>query len=192
MDNGFQHGWISAVAEAVTPPLEERFEAFLRDEREALLKFLRTRLPTEEDAQDAVQESLIRMIRYRDGEPPEAWKRLLYRIAVNIANDQHRYARSHRSAGHVTMEDALDATPADEPAHDEHLMQQEELAAVVEIILTLPPRCQEIFLLNRVEGMTYVQVAETCGISLKAVEKHMTRALAALRRQLGNPGPVAS
>lgn len=192
MSNGTQPTWINVVAQAAASPLDERFEAFLRDEREALFKFLITRLPTDEDAQDAVQESLIRMIRYRDSEPPEAWKRLLYRIAVNVANDQHRYARSHHAAGHVTMEDALGATPTDEPAHDEHLAQQEELAAVAEVILTLSPRCQEIFLLNRVEGMTYVQVAETCGISLKAVEKHMTKALAALRRQLGKPAPVAS
>lgn len=192
MNNGIQPGWASAVAEAAAPPLGERFEAFLRDEREALLKFLRTRLPTGEDAQDAVQESLIRMIRYRDSESPAAWKRLLYRIAVNVAHDHYRYARSHHTARHFAMEDALGATLADGPTHDEHLVLQEELAAVAEIILTLPPRCQEIFLLNRVEGMTYVQVAETCGISLKAVEKHMTKALAVLRRQLGKPGPATS
>jgi RNA polymerase sigma-70 factor (ECF subfamily) len=192
MSNGIQPDWTSVVTETDASPLGGCFEAFLRDEREALLKFLRTRLPTDEDAQDAVQESLIRMIRYRDSEPPGAWKRLLYRIAVNVANDHYRHARSHHTAGHVAIEDALGATLADEPTHDEHLVLQEELAAVAEIILTLPPRCQEIFLLNRVEGMTYVQVAETCGISLKAVEKHMTKALTVLRRQLGKPGPGAS
>src|SRR3546814_13459064 len=117
MNNGIQPAWINAVAEATVSQLDERFEGFLRDEREALLKFLRTRLPTEEDAQDAVQESLIRMIRYRDSEPPEAWKRLLYRIGVNVANDQHRYARSHHAAGHVTVDDALGATSTDEPTH---------------------------------------------------------------------------
>lgn len=191
MSNGIQPTWISAAAEAAASPLNERFEAFLRDEREALLKFLFTRLPTEEDAQDAVQESLIRMIRYRDSEPPEAWKRLLYRIAVNVANDQHRYARSRHAGEHVT-DDALDAVPTGEPGHDEQLVQQQELDAVIEVIMTLSPRCQEIFLLNRVEGMTYAQVAQTCGISPKAVEKHMANALAALRRQLGKPAPFTS
>lgn len=190
MTNDIQPAWISA-AEAAASPLNEHFETFLRDEREALMKFLLTRLPTYEDAQDAVQESLIRMIRYRDSEPPKAWKRLLYRIAVNVANDQHRYARSRRAAEHVT-DDSLDAVPVDAPGHDAQLVQQQELDAVTEVILTLSPRCQEIFLLNRVEGMTYVQVAETCGISTKAVEKHMANALAELRRQLGKPGPFTS
>ena len=171
--------------------LGERFEGFLRDEREALFKFLLTRLSSEEDAQDAVQESLIRMIRYRDTEPPQAWKRLLYRIAVNVANDQHRHARSRHVTEHVT-DDALDGVPADAPDHDDQLVQREALDTVIEVILTLSPRCQEIFLLNRVQGMTYVQVADTCGISIKAVEKHMANALAALRRQLGKPGLFTS
>lgn len=192
MNSGFQPVWTNPVAEAVALSVGECFDAFLREEREALVKFLRTRLPTEEDAQDAAQESMARMVRYRDTEPAEAWKRLLFRIAVNVAYDQQRYARSHHATGHVSYEDALEATPAEAPAQDEQLVQQQALAEVAEVILTLSPRCQEIFLLNRVEGMTYVQVAETCGISLKAVEKHMTRALAALRKQLGKPRPVTS
>src|SRR3546814_5901210 len=99
MNNGIQPAWINAVAEATESPLDERIEGFLRDEREALLKFLRTRLPTEEDAQDAVQESMIRMIRYRDSEPPEALKRRRYRIGMNVANSQPRHARRHHAAG---------------------------------------------------------------------------------------------
>src|SRR3546814_14359987 len=118
------------------------------------------------------------MVRYRDSEPAEARRRRLYRVGGNVANDQLRYARSYHAAGHVTVDDALGATSTDEPTHDEHLAQQEELAAVVAIILTLPPRCQDIFLLNRVEGMTYVQVAENCGIPPKAVEQHSARTLA--------------
>lgn len=176
------------TVDAVEPPVELRFEHFLRQEREALVKFLRTRLPTEEDAQDVAQESMVRLVRYRGAEPEEAWKRLLYRIAVNAAHDHMRHARSHCAAGHVSYLDTLDTASADEPPQDERLAQQRMLAEMVEQILELPPRCREIFLLNRVEGMTYVQVARHCGISLKAVEKHMTKALSVLRRRLGKHG----
>src|SRR3546814_13060920 len=100
------------------------------------------------DAQDAVQESLIRMIRYRDSEPTEAWKRLLYRIGVNVANDQHRDARRHHAAAHVTVEDALCATHTDEPTHPENIAQQEEHAAAVQITRPLPPLPQDIFPLH--------------------------------------------
>ncbi|MGJ4728086.1 RNA polymerase sigma factor [Luteimonas sp. SDU101] len=190
MSNGNQPAWINPST-TVASMWNGRFEEFLREEREALLKFLRTRLPTDEDAQDAAQESLIRMIRYRDSEPPESWKRLLYRIAVNVCNDQYRHARSRYAIEHVTG-DSLDAVAEDAPGHEERLVQRQALDAVVEVVLTLSPRCQEIFLLNRVHGMTYVQVAEACGISTKAVEKHMTKALAVLRRQLGKQGDFPS
>lgn len=173
------------TAEIAPSSMEARFERFLAGERNALLKFLRTRLPTEEDAQDAAQESMVRLVRYRDAEPEEAWKRLLYRIAVNVAHDHMRHARSHCAAGHVSYLDTLDTASADEPPQDERLAQQRLLTEMADLILALPPRCREIFLLNRVEGMTYVQVARHCGISLKAVEKHMTKALGILRRRLG-------
>lgn len=192
MSGELRPAWAWPVAAAATASadeeLDQQFECFLAEENEALLKFLCTRLPTREDAQDAAQESMVRMVRYRDREPGSAWKRLLYRIAVNVAHDHIRYARARGAHAQVSYEDALDATPADEPAHEEKLDQQRMLAEISRIVLTLPPRSQEIFLLNRVEGMTYVQVAEYCGISLKAVEKHMARALAALRGQLGKPG----
>lgn len=187
-DGSYSSLVVLQAMDTLEPSVESRFERFLCQEREALVKFLRTRLPTEEDAQDAAQESMARLVRYRDTEPEQVWKRLLFRIAVNVAHDQQRYARSHHVAGHVSYLDTLDATSADEPSQDERLAQQQMLAELVEYILDLPPRCQEIFLLNRVEGMTYVQVAKHCGISLKAVEKHMTKALAVLRKRLGKRG----
>src|SRR3546814_16866067 len=98
MNNGIQPAWINALAEATESPLDERFDGFLRDEREAQLKFLRTRLPTEEDAQDAVHESLIRMISYRASEPPSDWTRLLYRIGEIVANDRTRSPPRHHAA----------------------------------------------------------------------------------------------
>src|SRR3546814_10201463 len=80
---------------------QDRFDCFLREQRDGLVRFLLTRLPNEADAQDAAQESLVRLARYRDKEPPDSWRPLLYRIAVNVAIDQQRIATTHRAAAHV-------------------------------------------------------------------------------------------
>nr|WP_258077542.1 sigma factor-like helix-turn-helix DNA-binding protein [Xanthomonas arboricola] len=45
----------------------------------------------------------------------------------------------------------------------------------------LPPRCRQAFILNRIDGLTYPQVAAAMDISIKMVEKHISRALAACR-----------
>jgi RNA polymerase sigma-70 factor (ECF subfamily) len=46
-----------------------------------------------------------------------------------------------------------------------------------------------VYLLNRINGMSYAQIAQHCGISAKTVEKHIARALQGLRQELG-PDPL--
>lgn len=163
----------------------DEFECFLHEQREGLLRFLLSRIPNEEDAQDAVQESLVRLARYRHREPSASWRPLLYRIAANVAIDQQRIATTHRAAAHVPYERVLHAVPSDGLAPDEQLDRQQLLTRMWEVVNALPPRCRDIYLLSRVEGMSQRQIAETYGISVKAVEKQMTRALSTLRRELG-------
>lgn len=170
---------------------ESSFERFLRQQRQALVYFLRKRVPTEEDAQDAAQESMTRLLNYRDASPPDNWRPLLYRIAVNVAHDQARRAHSRHAGEHVSYEETFHAEASNELPHDEQLIRQQMMDRMWEIIRVLPERTQEIYVLNRVEGMSYQQVARHCGISTSAVEKHISRALLALRNRLGENGPDA-
>ena len=43
-------------------------------------------------------------------------------------------------------------------------------------VALLPERCREVFLLHRVESLSYSQIAARCGISVSAVEKNIARA----------------
>jgi RNA polymerase sigma-70 factor (ECF subfamily) len=71
------------------------------------------------------------------------------------------------------------------PASPEEELQAQELAALVErTIQGLPERSREAFLLQRQHGLSYGEIAATMGISVSTVEKHMIRALAALREGL--------
>jgi RNA polymerase sigma factor (sigma-70 family) len=167
------------------------FERFLREQRAALVGFLRRRMPTRQDAEDGVQESFTRLLRYRDSEPAE-WKPLLYRIATNVARDQARLASARRLAPSEEFAAAVLDLPSDEPSAELQLDQQNELAAIREAILALPPRCREVFLLNRIEGMSFVKIARHLNISTTAVEKHIAKALLTLNLRLGKgiSGPL--
>lgn len=155
------------------------FNEFLRVQRTALLHFLRRRLPSDEDAQDATQESLTRLLRYSDSEPADAWKPLLYRIASNIACDQARMRQSHCTEDHISLDD--EEIVSEEPTPEQLLTQQQEMAILQRAILALPERCRQVYLLHRMHNMTYVQIAAHYGLSQKTVEKHVSKALAALR-----------
>jgi len=48
----------------------------------------------------------------------------------------------------------------------------------------LPPKCREVFILNKVKGMKYKEIAEELNISTKTIESHMTKALFKIRQGL--------
>jgi len=50
----------------------------------------------------------------------------------------------------------------------------------------LPPKCQEVFRMGKLKGLTYREIANTLNISIKTVENQMGRALRLLRQNLSN------
>lgn len=158
------------------------FDAFTRQSRDDLLKHLRAHLPSDADAQDAAQESLLRLLRYRE-EASEAWRPLLYRIAANVVGEFYRRRGTHCAAHHVP----LDAVPlvSDAAEHEERVERSQRQALLRAAILALPPRCRQIYLLSRVDGLSYAQIATRCGITTKAVEVSLSRALAAIAAHVG-------
>lgn len=154
------------------------FEAFIAEQQSALLGFLRRRLPTEEDAQDVAQECLMRMVRYVRTEPETVWKPLLYRMATNAAFDHARWRNARQGHAHVSLEAEELVSPATLP--DDLVEQHEQLAILEAAILRLSPKCQQAFLLHRMEGFTYAEIAEHMAISERMVQKHISKALAIL------------
>jgi len=53
-------------------------------------------------------------------------------------------------------------------------------------IQNLPPKCRKIFLLNKKEALTHIEISELLNISIKTIEGHMTRAFKILRKKLGD------
>jgi RNA polymerase sigma factor (sigma-70 family) len=61
------------------------------------------------------------------------------------------------------------------------LEEKEFHQQLLEVIAELPEGAREVFMLNRMDGLKYREIAEMLGISQKAVEKRMHRALTTLR-----------
>lgn len=177
-----------ALLSAADPERARRFEVFLAAQRDLLVAFLRYRTVSEADAQDAAQESMVKLVRYRDRKPDVAWKPLLYRIAVNVAHDQARRRHRLHEGAHDPIDKAGAALSSGEPSHEKRVDDERELIIIRELILQLPGRCRQVYLLNRIDGMSYSQVARQCGISVKAVEKHVAKALKFLRKGLRERG----
>lgn len=162
------------------------FDDFVRSQYAHLVGYLRRRTRSAEDAEDIAQESLMRLMRYRESDVAVSWRALLYRIAINVSNDHARSAMHHGNGKHVPIEDCELADAG--PLPEERALRQQQLALLRQAVLALPPKCRRVYLLKRKYGLSRMQIAQRCGISVKMVEKHLATALLRLQREVGS-GP---
>jgi RNA polymerase sigma factor (sigma-70 family) len=156
-----------------------KLDALFRDESPALMRYFRSKLRYREDAADLLQEVFARASRLSicDFDNPAAY---LQRIASNLVFDQKRVV-AHRQA-HVPADDVHLLDPSPSPLSQ--LEAKEMLARLDAALARLRPKTRQVFLLSRVEGLTYPKIAERLGVSVSAVEKHMMIAIAHLDRRL--------
>ncbi len=162
----------------------DAFIAFIREERAPLCAFLRMRGIGPDDAEDIAQDSMERLIRYR-GHSTDELRLLLYRIARNRLADR---GRSSQARGHLPLGER-DGSEEPQGTSPDPLRQAESgqmIALLRQALFKLPERAREVYLLNRITGMSYAQIARHCGITAKTVEKHIARALQGLRKELGS------
>lgn len=183
-------GSLIHLAQKVEDPTEildepQSFETLFTENRRSLSSYLRRRMSSNADVEEVVQESYTRILSYGYGcsRPPQVWKALLYRIATNLVHSRGRMDKSHNKAGHICVDD-MDLA-SEEPSQERVVAAKQELQIVRQTILQMTPKCRKVFLLSRTHRKTYPEIAESCGISVKMVEKYISQALAALRRELG-------
>lgn len=139
-----------------------------------LRRYVRARMGSRDDAEDVIQEAYLRVLRYSVDHGVEDMERLLFSAAKNLAIDSIRRRRARDRT--ATSYAALEADTQTWPALDEQVYVQQRLSSIETAVALLPERCREVFLLHRVESLSYSQVAARLGISVSAVEKNIARA----------------
>lgn len=163
----------------------DAFEQLFRSWYGKLASYAATLTSSRDGAEDVVQELFVTLWHKREALPELAkLPAYLLRATRNRALNQ---LRSQRTAGKwLATQEADPATPA---VAESALIGQEVAARVQAALAALAPRSREVFLLNRDQGLTYVAIAETLGISVKTVETLMSRSLKALRASLADLRP---
>jgi RNA polymerase sigma-70 factor (ECF subfamily) len=139
-----------------------------------LRRFVHAFVESREEAEDIIQEAYVRLLRYSAHHEVEHPERLLFSAARNLAVDarRRRKVRERTEARYALLEDCALEWPGSDEVED----ARQRLKRVEAAILSLSPRCREVFFLHRLNGMSYSQIATYCGISVSAVEKHIARA----------------
>ena len=176
-----------ALAGTIDAPRD--IDSFLASVERSAFRIAELALGQREDALDAVQEAMIKLVRYRD-RPAEEFKPLFWSILRRQLTDRHRRNAVRRRMMGVLWrhddegEDPLEGLP--DPTQDPARRHVDEASwqALGKALRLLPRRQRECFLLRELQGLDVAGTARAMGCSEGSVKTHLSRSLAALRVHL--------
>ncbi len=146
------------------------------------MAFFVRRVGDHADAEDLTQEVFIRLANATDGvRRADAY---VFQVAANLIRDRARRLRVRQDYGRsVELEDGAGVDPLD-PFRV--AMDREHLAILGAEIAGLPEKTRRIFTLYRLEDVDKRTIASSFGLSVRAVEIHIQKAMALLVERLGD------
>jgi RNA polymerase sigma factor (sigma-70 family) len=144
-----------------------------------LLSFFRKRAPHADDAQDLVQQVFLRLSKYPRIDSIRNPEGYIFQTASNTLKDHFRDAAvNNRYLNEKKVEIAEESGSGFSP--ERVLLAKESVALIAAALRQLPQRTRDVLILRCFEGLKHAEIARLQGISIRAVEKHIGRALAHL------------
>jgi len=148
----------------------------------AVRRFLARFLHCEDTAEEVTQEAFVRLLHFTPRKPMENPRAYLFQVAANTARDWlARQQTRNRVIGDAELPEDI-RCPG--PGPEASTLNHERLELLSSAIRELPPRCREVFLLSRFDGLNNREIADRLGISGNMVEKHIIKAMLHCRRNL--------
>lgn len=151
--------------------------------RAPLRGFFAKRVRDPAEVEDLTQEVFLHLLRRARGGPIEHVKQYVFQIAANALRDWHRRRQARGMDAHEPFDEEIHQ-PATEISPERVLLGEEAVEMVVAVLRALPQRTRDVFVLRAMEKRKYLEIADLLGISVRAAEKHMAKALAQLGRAL--------
>jgi RNA polymerase sigma factor (sigma-70 family) len=161
-------------------PQTQLVEHLFREHNAALIRFLHARLRSYQEACEVAQEAYVRVLSLDKPGAVNYLRAFLFKTAANIAIDRRRRHEMHDRATELPFfhesEDRL--TP------ERRLAGKQTLRRLEQLIATLPPKCQQAFVLNQIHGLDFAAVARQMRLSESMVRKYVMRAMLHCRTRL--------
>ena len=156
------------------------FEAIFRQWYEPVVRAANRVLHDPGVAEELSQDVFLELWRRRDTLAPDS------SVAGYLMQAVRNRALNHLRHLQVQRKSAVYVEALSEPAEqaDADTQAGELQDAIRDAIAALPPRTREVFLMSRERNLRYSEIAEALGVSVKAVEANMSRALRQLRDRL--------
>jgi RNA polymerase sigma-70 factor (family 1) len=185
LDSGVGHSYPFALSRIIflcffyfsnNNPLESHeFNSLFNRYYTQIRNFLYYKSGNMELAEDLTQDAFMILWTKRENIDPEKVKSYLFTIANNLFLNNVKHQKVVLKFNQQPVNTASMETP-------HYLMEEDEFRDSLErAISSLPEKNRVVFLMNRIDKLTYREIADRLELSVKAVEKRMTKALQKLR-----------
>lgn len=175
------------------PGDEREFRALVADYHVKVYNLIYRYIGDAEEAEDLTQDTFVCAFRawsnFRGDAAVFTW---LYRIAINLSKNRLKQLRRKRSAEPLSLdepvktdEDGVEREVEDWSLSPERALENKELGLFLAAQVTrLPPDFKEVVILRDYEGLSYQEISDVVGCSVKAVKSRLFRARTILRDRL--------
>jgi len=156
---------------------EEVFNSIFKSNSKTIFNYIYYKFGNEEKAYDAVQEAFVKLWENCAKVTPQKAKSYVYTVANNLYLNVLKAEKVR-----LKYADKTEKITREDP---EFILEQQEFKEKLDKALSsLPENQRTVFLLNRIDGKKYAEIAEMEGVSVKAIEKRMHLALKSLRERI--------
>jgi len=169
---------------------DESFATLVRRYQSRVLGLAYRYIGDRGSAEDLAQEAFLRVYKARERYEPRAkFSTWLYRIVVNLCLNEIRWRKGRPSMSLAVATETssnlnLDVTDQNEPEPIETIQDAEMADTIRAIIGTLPENQRLAILLNKYQGLSYQEVADSMDLSVMAVKSLLTRARVKIKEKL--------
>jgi RNA polymerase sigma-70 factor (ECF subfamily) len=163
--------------------LYRQFKTVFHTYYNSLCNYAFTFVKNEDASEDIVQEVFMKIWEGRRDLLMEDSVR--YYLFTAVRNNSITWLRQKKNSA-ITAWDGEEIF--NEPAPERNREEPDQRLMLQSAIGRLPPKCREVFLLSRLSGLTYKEIAASLGISVKTVENQLGKALKIIRVFLKEKG----
>lgn len=159
----------------------DNFKSLFDQYYEGIKSFLYYKIGDIEVAEDIVQEVFLKLWDKRNAIELKTVKSFLFTIANNMAINHLK----HRSIVFNFVRNENKSEKVNSPHYELEMKEFKE--NLDRLLAEMPENYRIVFLMNRIDKLTYNEIAERLELSVKAIEKRMSNALSFLREKLKHP-----
>ena len=160
----------------------ERVARLFREHNDSLVRVLRARLNSPQEATEVAQEAYVRLLRLDKPGEVSFLQAYLFKTAINLANDRLKHKSRKAQLDPLVFFETETETAA--PSPDRGVCAQQELDLIRRAVEELPPKCRKAFLLHKVHELSVEETAVRMSLNPRVIRRYVARALAHCQKTL--------